>query len=125
MTVMERAKFDDRGLLTVIVQDYKTQAILMCAFMNKTALEQTLKTGKMTYYSRSRKKLWVKGEQSGHMQVLKEARFDCDGDALLCRVEQSGGACHEGWASCFAYRVDGNDIVVDGERVFDPEKVYK
>jgi phosphoribosyl-AMP cyclohydrolase len=93
--------------------------------MNREALEKTVKTGIMTYWSRSRKKLWIKGETSGNVQKVKEMRFDCDGDALLCKIEQTGGACHEGWESCFAYRVDGESISADEVKMFDPDQVYK
>ena len=99
MNFMEKAKFDDKGLLTAIAQDAKTGKVLMCAFMNREALEKTVKTQVMTYWSRSRQKLWIKGETSGNVQKVKEMRFDCDGDALLCKIEQTGGACHEGWES--------------------------
>ena len=125
MTYLEKAKFDRRGLLTAIVQNHKTGKVLMCAFMNRRALQKTLKTGRMTYYSRSRRKLWVKGEKSGHVQTVREVRFDCDGDAALFRVSQKGGACHEGWESCFAYKVRNGAVVADGKKVFDPQKVYR
>jgi phosphoribosyl-AMP cyclohydrolase len=126
MDYLEKAKFDENGLIPVIVQDYKTNRVLMCANMNRETLKKTLETKKMVYWSRSRQKEWIKGETSGNYQVLKEARFDCDGDVILFKVEQKGGACHEGWESCFAYRVQENgEIVTDGKKVFDPEKVYK
>jgi len=125
MTYLEKAKFDRDGLLTVIVQDWKSGKVLMCAFMNREALAMTVKTGRMTYWSRSRKKLWIKGEESGNTQKVKEIRFDCDGDAALFKVLQKGGACHEGWESCFAYKVKGGKIAVDGKRLFNPRDVYK
>ena len=126
MTYLEKAKFDKDGLLTAIVQDWKTGKVLMCAFMNAETLKMTMNTKKMTYWSRSRKKVWLKGEESGNFQFVKEARFDCDGDAAVFKVEQKGGACHEGWESCFAYKVaeDGN-IVEDENKLFDPKQVYK
>ncbi|OGJ89534.1 MAG: phosphoribosyl-AMP cyclohydrolase [Candidatus Raymondbacteria bacterium RifOxyC12_full_50_8] len=126
MTYLEKAKFDSNGLLTAIVQDWKTGQVLMCAFMNAETLKMTIETGKMTYWSRSRKKIWLKGEESGNFQFVKEIRFDCDGDAVVFKVEQKGGACHEGWESCFSYKVENNGaIVTDGNKLFDPEKVYK
>jgi phosphoribosyl-AMP cyclohydrolase len=125
MTYLEKARFDKNGLLTAIVQDWKSGKVLMCAFMNKEALMKTVKTKRMTYWSRSRKKLWIKGEESGNVQKVKEIRFDCDGDAVLFKVVQKGGACHEGWASCFAYKVRGSRIVISGKKLFDPGKVYR
>jgi phosphoribosyl-AMP cyclohydrolase len=124
MTYLDKAKFNQDGLLTAIVQDWKSGKVLMCAFMNREALKRTVKTGRMIYWSRSRKKLWVKGEESGNTQRVKEIRFDCDGDAALFRVLQRGGACHEGWESCFAYKVQGSRIVVRGKKLFDPKAVY-
>ncbi len=126
MNYMEKAKFDSNGLLTAIVQDYISGKVLMCAFMNGDTLKRTIETGKMTYWSRSRKKVWLKGEESGNFQFVKEIRFDCDGDAIVFKVEQKGGACHEGWESCFAYKVgsDGN-IFADENKLFDPASVYK
>ena len=95
-------KFDDRGLVTVIVQDINDGQILMLAYMNKDTLQQTLDTGKATYWSRSRQKVWVKGETSGHFQIVKEIYYDCDMDTILIKVEQVGGiACHTGNRSCF------------------------
>jgi phosphoribosyl-AMP cyclohydrolase len=126
MTYLDKAKFDSGGLVTAIVQDWKTGKVLMCAFMNSETLKMTIETGKMTYWSRSRKKNWLKGEESGNFQFVKEVRFDCDGDALLFKVEQKGGACHEGWESCFAYKVvESGQIVEDEKKLFDPKKVYK
>ncbi len=126
MTFLEKVKFDASGLVTAIVQDYKTGKVLMCAFMNLETLKITVETKKMTYWSRSRKKIWLKGEESGNFQTVKEMRFDCDGDAILFKVEQKGGACHEGWESCFAYKVDDNGCITEDEtKLFDPKKVYK
>lgn len=114
------------GLLPVIAQDADTGEVLMLAYMNEEALRQTLETGKATYFSRSRNRLWVKGESSGHEQEVRELRLDCDGDTLLLRVIQKGGAaCHTGHVSCFHRRLlqDGS-LEVLGQPVFDPEKVY-
>ncbi|OFV68736.1 MAG: phosphoribosyl-AMP cyclohydrolase [Candidatus Syntrophoarchaeum caldarius] len=95
--------------------------MLMVAYMNDEALKKTLSTGTVHYWSRSRKKLWKKGESSGHLQILKEIFVDCDGDALLLKIEQKGGACHTGYRSCFYRSIDGKII---GERIFDPDEVY-
>jgi len=119
-----RIKLAGEELAIAVVQDYHTQEVLMVAFMNREALKKTLATRKMTYYSTSRRKLWVKGETSGNYQVVKEVRLDCDGDALLFKVEQRGAACHEGYASCFHHVLRDGEWEVEGERMFDPEKVY-
>jgi phosphoribosyl-AMP cyclohydrolase len=118
--------FDDNGLVPAIVQDAETDEVLMMAYMTAETLRKTLDTGRMTYWSRSREAEWVKGNTSGHVQHLKEARIDCDGDTLLFRVEQEGGACHTGYRSCFYRRVedDEDDLVEDGTAVFDPDEVY-
>ena len=114
------------GLLPAIVQDYQTGEVLMLAFMNEEAWEATLSTGEATYYSRSRKELWVKGKTSGNMQIVKEIRIDCDNDTVLLKVEQIGGAaCHMGYKSCFFKKVDNGSVRVIGKPVFDPEEVYK
>ncbi len=114
------------GLVPTIVQDYKTGEVLMLAFMNEDAWKATLSTGKATYYSRTRQKLWVKGETSGNMQLVKEIRIDCDDDTLLLKVEQIGGAaCHTGHRSCFYKKVEGESTRVVGKLLFDPEEVYK
>jgi phosphoribosyl-AMP cyclohydrolase len=121
---LEQVKFDDRGLAAAIVQDAETGRLLMFAFLNSEALRLTLETGKMHYWSRSRQKLWLKGESSGHVQTVREVRLDCDGDALLFRVDQKGGACHTGYYSCFFRRLDRQGWIEEGEKVFDPKKVY-
>ena len=112
------------GLIPAVAQDWKSGEILMVAFMNKEAFEKTLETGKATYWSRERKKLWVKGEQSGNSQMVKEVLVDCDNDTVLLKVEQSGAACHEGYRSCFYKKFENGKIRIVGERVFDPENVY-
>lgn len=112
------------GLIPAVAQDWKSGEILMVAFMNKEAFEKTLETGKATYWSRERKKLWVKGEQSGNSQIVKEVLVDCDNDTVLLKVEQSGAACHEGYRSCFYKKVENGKIKIVGERAFDPESVY-
>lgn len=115
------------GLVPAIVQDYKTGEVLMLAFMNQEAWETTLSTGKATFYSRTRKELWIKGKTSGNMQLVKEIRIDCDDDTVLLKVEQVGGAaCHTGHKSCFYKRVDEDgSIKIIGNPLFDPEEVYK
>jgi phosphoribosyl-AMP cyclohydrolase len=113
------------GLVPVIVQDYQTGEILMLAYMNPDAFNATLSTGKATYYSRSRQTLWVKGETSGRMQLIKEIRIDCDDDTVLLKVEQLGGAaCHTGYRSCFYKKVEDGSIRIMEEPIFDPRKVY-
>ncbi len=113
------------GLVPAIVQDNETGEILMLAYMNQEAFDATLSTGKATYYSRSRQTLWVKGETSGNVQLVKEIRIDCDNDTVLLKVEQLGGAaCHTGHRSCFHKKVENEVIRIVGEPVFDPQEVY-
>jgi phosphoribosyl-AMP cyclohydrolase len=109
------------ALIPAIAQDYVTGEVLMLAYMNDDALSKTKETGKAHYWSRSRKKLWLKGETSGNFQLVKEIRIDCDGDAILLIVEQIGGACHTGYRSCFYRTVDG---IVVCPKIFEPEDVY-
>lgn len=114
------------GLVPVIVQDHETGEVLMLAYMNDLSWKKTLETGKATYWSRSRNELWVKGETSGHVQLVKEILVDCDADTLLLKVSQVGGAaCHTGYRSCFYRRVNNETTEVIGELVFKPEDVYK
>jgi phosphoribosyl-AMP cyclohydrolase len=114
------------GLLPVIVQDVQTGEVLMLAHMNAESYAQTLASGEAVYYSRSRKKLWHKGEQSGHVQRVKAIYVDCDRDCVLLKVEQVGGAaCHEGYKTCFFRQVTPEGLQVIGQRIFDPETVYK
>jgi len=113
------------GLVPAIVQDYETGEILMLAYMNRDAFNATLSTGQATYYSRSRQTLWVKGETSGNVQLVKEVRIDCDDDTVLLKVEQLGGAaCHTGHRSCFYKKVENGTIRIVGKPVFDPKEVY-
>jgi phosphoribosyl-AMP cyclohydrolase len=113
------------GLIPAVVQDWTTGEVLMVAYMNAESWAKTQETGKACFWSRSRKKLWLKGETSGHMQKVKEAYLDCDNDALLLKVEQVGGAaCHTGFRSCFYRRIEGDRLEISGERVFDPKEVY-
>ncbi len=113
------------GLVPVIVQDDASGAVLMLAYMNAASYERTIATGYATYWSRSRQAFWVKGETSGHRQKVRSIAIDCDGDTVLLRVEQEGGAaCHEGYPSCFFRRRDGDGWTVVETRVFDPATVY-
>jgi phosphoribosyl-AMP cyclohydrolase len=113
------------GLVPAIAQDADTGAVLMLAWMNRDAFEETVRTRRAVYFSRSRNRLWRKGEESGHVQEVKEIYIDCDGDTVLLKVKQLGGAaCHEGYASCFFRRLDDGEYAVVGERVFDPKAVY-
>jgi len=118
-------KFDSAGLIPAIVQDAATGEVLMTAYMNAESLQKTIETRKTHFWSRSRKKLWMKGETSGHVQKVKGIRADCDRDTLLVKVEQAGGACHLGYRSCFSWQLEGEAWVERGEKLFDPEKVYK
>jgi len=115
------------GLVPAIVQDYKTGEILMQAFMNKEAFELTVSTKKATYFSRSRNKLWIKGEESGNVQNVKEILIDCDNDSVLLKVEQVGdAACHTGYRSCYYRKLDDKqNLKIVGEKIFDSKDVYK
>ena len=114
------------GLVPAVAQDAETGEVLMLAWMNREAYEETVRTGQACYYSRSRGKLWRKGEESGHVQEVREVFVDCDTDTILLKVHQIGGAaCHEGYKSCFFRRVRDGKLEVVAERVFDPEQVYK
>ncbi|MBF0527859.1 MAG: phosphoribosyl-AMP cyclohydrolase [Deltaproteobacteria bacterium] len=114
------------GLIPTIAQDAETGQVLMLAYMNRQAWEKTLATGEVHYWSRSRQELWHKGGTSGHVQKVKELRLDCDGDAVLIKIEQVGGAaCHTGHCSCFHYLWTEAGSVIDGEPVFDPKEVYR
>lgn len=113
------------GLLPAIAQDHQTGEILMLAYISPESWAKTLETGKVHYWSRSRNTLWLKGESSGHVQLVREILVDCDDDTVVFKVEQLGGAaCHTGHRSCFFRRVDGENCMVVGEKVFDPESVY-
>ena len=125
MTELNFAKGRD-GLLPAIVQDFRTSEVLMLAYINEEAWRQTRATGKAHFWSRSRGKLWLKGETSGHVQLVREILVDCDQDTVVFKVEQVGGAaCHEGYRSCFFRRVSDRALEIIGEKIFDPAKVYK
>ena len=124
---MIRLDFDKvGGLIPAIVQEHETGEILMLAYMNAEAWQATVTTGKATYFSRSRQKLWIKGESSGHHQLVKEIRIDCDDDTVLLKVKQLGdAACHTGHRSCFHKKVVDDAVEVDSQPVFDPTEVYR
>lgn len=118
-------KFNDDGLIPAIIQDWDTGEVLMVAYMNKEAVQKTMTSGETWFWSRSRKKFWHKGETSGNTQRVKSICHDCDRDTLLIRVNQLGAACHEGYFSCFHYRInDFGEVSVEGQRMFDPDDVY-
>lgn len=124
---MIKPDFDKgNGLIPVIAQDAETKEVLMLAYMNREAWEETMKTGKATYWSRSRNSLWLKGESSGHVQMVKNIFIDCDDDTILLQVEQIGeAACHTGYRSCFYRKVKDGECIVVGQKIFDPKDVYK
>jgi len=114
------------GLVPAIAQDHQTGEVLMMAWMNREAFEETLRSRRAVYFSRSRNKLWRKGEESGNVQEVREILLDCDNDTILLKVHQIGGAaCHEGYKTCFFRRLEQDELKVIGERVFDPKQVYK
>jgi phosphoribosyl-AMP cyclohydrolase len=126
MAFIDDLKFDAAGLIPAVVQDAANGEVLMVAWMNREAVEKTFETGLAHYYSRSRKQQWLKGESSGHTQAVKEVRTDCDSDVLLVKVEQQGGACHVGYRSCFfRLRTAEGGTSEDGQKLFDPDEVYK
>jgi phosphoribosyl-AMP cyclohydrolase len=113
------------GLVTAVIQDHLTGRVLMVGYMNEEAFRKTVETGFVTFYSRSRRKLWLKGETSGHRLVVKQISTDCDEDAVLLQVEAQGpGVCHEGYQSCFYRRLDSGEWQVSEERAYDPKSVY-
>ena len=124
MTMLDFRK--SGGLIPAIVQEHETGEVLMLAYISPESWQATLRTGKATYFSRSRQALWVKGETSGHEQLIREIRVDCDRDAVVFKVEQKGGAaCHTGYRSCFYRIIENGSLRTVGEPVFDPEAVYK
>ena len=120
-------KFNDQGLMPVVIQDLDSREVLMVAYMDQVAVERTLKEKKTVFYSRSRNKYWVKGETSGHTQEVFQVLTDCDQDTLVVKVKQKGGACHLGYRSCFVHELNekGDIVRVTQEKVFDEGKVYK
>ena len=121
---LDFSKFD--GLLPAVIQDWQSGRVLMVGFMNQEAFDKTVETGNAVFYSRSRNKLWMKGESSGHKLVVKEIATDCDKDTVLVKVEALGpGVCHEGYESCFFRKLDDGNWVVSDQRAYDPKEVYK
>lgn len=123
---MIKFKYDQNDLMPAIVQDHKSNEVLMLAYVNQKAISKMLKIGKTCFYSRSRNKYWIKGESSGHIQEVKSILTDCDRDTLLIKVKQIGGACHLGYRTCFVLLLDkkGNMKDVTQKKVFDPNKIY-
>lgn len=119
--LLDQLKYDDNGLVPAIVQDANTKEVLMMAYMSREALERTIATGETWFFSRSRKQLWHKGEESGNKQSVIEIRYDCDNDTLLLLVEAAGPSCHTGHQSCFYRNMEGDEL---SARLFDPEEVY-
>lgn len=126
MDILDQLKYNSDGLIPAIIQDEQNGQVLMMGFMNREAVKHTLESGRVCFWSRSRAKLWVKGETSGHFQFVKGVYVDCDMDCLLIKVEQIGATCHEGYRSCFYRQItqDGTMVTV-AERVFDPKEVYQ
>lgn len=126
MSSIENIKFNQQGLVPAIIQEEETGKVLMLGWMNREAVQKTLSTNKVHFWSRSRKKLWLKGESSGHHQLLRGIYVDCDRDTLLVKVKQIKGACHKGYKSCFFRKLTPEgELKVVGKRIFDPGEVYK
>ena len=117
-------KFNQDDLIPAIAQQFDSGEVLMMAWMNREALEETLATGRVCYFSRSRQKLWRKGESSGQVQQLKELRVDCDGDTILLKVDQTGPACHTGRRSCFYHRAENEKLSIDSDPLISPDELY-
>jgi len=124
MELTNQIRYDEKGLVPVIVQDYLSNEVLMVAYMNKESLQRSLVSGKTHFWSRSRQKYWQKGEQSGHIQLVKEVFIDCDNDALVIKVEQKVAACHKGYRSCFYRRLEEGTFKVFQEKIFEEDSVY-
>ena len=126
MTFLDQLKFNADGLIPAIIQEQSSGRVLMMAWMNREAVQKSVELGKTVFWSRSRQKYWIKGETSGHVQVIKHVSFDCDGDTLLFQVEQTGAACHEGYKSCFFRSVteEGKAVSVTEAQLVKPEEVY-
>lgn len=127
MSFYDKLKFNSEGLIPAIIQEATTGRVLMMAWMNRASLESTISTGKTHFWSRSRQKYWMKGEESGHTQTVKDIAFDCDGDTLLIQVDQVGAACHEGYKSCFFRSAEGKgeQFKVTEAQLQRPEDIYK
>jgi phosphoribosyl-AMP cyclohydrolase len=123
--VLDELPWNADGLLPAIAQQFDSGEVLMMAWMNRAALDETLASGRVCYWSRSRRSLWRKGESSGQVQMLRELRLDCDGDTILLKVDQTGPACHTGRRDCFYNRIDGDRLVVDKAPLIDPDELYR
>ncbi len=121
---LDTLKYNSDGLIPAIAQQFDTHEVLMMAWMNRESIAETLETGRVCYWSRSRNRFWRKGESSGQMQVLKEFRIDCDADTILLLVDQTGPACHTGRRSCFYHKVEGDQVIIDREVLIDPKTLY-
>ena len=124
LDALDGLKYGDDGLIPAIAQQYDSGEVLMMAWMNRSSIEETLKTGRVCYWSRSRHAYWRKGESSGQVQQFKSMAFDCDGDTILLKVDQTGPACHTGRRSCFFHRVDGEQVVIGSDPIIDPDTLY-
>jgi len=126
MSFYDKLKYTEDGLIPAIIQEHSTGRVLMMAWMNRASLETTIATGRTHFWSRSRQKFWMKGETSGHTQVVKDISFDCDGDTLLIQVEQTGAACHEGFKSCFFRAIEGkgDSFKITEAQLQKPEQIY-
>jgi phosphoribosyl-AMP cyclohydrolase len=126
MTFLEKLKFNADGLIPAIIQEQSTGRVLMMAWMNAESIKRSVELGKTVFWSRSRQKYWIKGESSGHVQLIKDVAFDCDGDTLLIQVEQTGAACHEGYKSCFfrSVREQGTSVATTEPQLIKPEQIY-
>ena len=122
---LDNLKYNSDGLVPAIAQQHDTGEVLMMAWMNREAIEETLQTGRVCYFSRSRGRLWRKGESSGQVQLHKELRFDCDADTVLALVDQTGPACHTGRRDCFYWKADANNVTIDKTPIIDPKELYK
>lgn len=121
---IENLTFNEDGLIPAIAQQFDSNEVLMMAWMNKASIKESLKTGRVCYWSRSRQAFWRKGESSGQVQMLKEFRVDCDSDTLLLLVDQTGPACHTGRRSCFYQLAEGEELKIDSEPLIDPKELY-
>jgi len=125
MEILDQLKYDENGLIPAIIQDAENGEVLMVGYMNRQAVERTIKEKMVCFWSRSRQKFWVKGETSGHFQLVQDIYVDCDQDALLIKVTQIGATCHEGYRSCFHRKINAlNHLEVIAERLVDPKEVY-
>ncbi|MGZ8939898.1 MAG: phosphoribosyl-AMP cyclohydrolase [Limisphaerales bacterium] len=126
MSFLDKLKFNADGLIPAIIQEQSTGRVLMMAWMNKESIQRSIDLGKTVFWSRSRQKFWFKGESSGHVQLIKDVAFDCDGDTLLIQVEQTGAACHEGYKSCFfrSVKEQGSSFAITESQLIKPEDIY-